>query len=93
MTENDDWGAALDVPLSGIFREVTEGQLSFATELLEASERDLRLLLDGKERTTFFKPETDPVQLLIEHAQQKGLCEMVLRLDDEARKRAGKVAR
>lgn len=93
MTENDDWGAALDEPLPGVFRQTAEGQLNFAKELLEASERDLRLLLDGKARTTFFKPETDPVTLLIEHAQQKHLCEMVLRLDDEARKRAGKVAR
>jgi hypothetical protein len=75
-------------PLPGLFRQVAEGNLSFAEELLEAAERDVRDMLDGKQRSEYFKPETDAVTLLIENAKQVQLCQDVLMMDDEARERA-----
>lgn len=72
-------------PLSGFHRTVVENQLAFAEELLNASERDVRAILAGKPRSTTFKPDTDPVTILIEHAKQVAMCEAILKVDDEAR--------
>lgn len=72
-------------PLPGLPRRLCEGHLQHAEEMLEAAEKDMRLLLDGEPRTTTFKPETDPVTMLIEAATQLELCRVVIKMDDEAR--------
>jgi len=73
-------------PLAPLFRRVAEGHLQQAGEYLEAALKDIRLVLDGKERTTVFKPETDPVDILVGAVRQQELCRTVIKLDDEARK-------
>jgi hypothetical protein len=85
-------GAALDKPLGPLFRTVAEGYKAQAVEMVEACEHDLRLLLEGKPRSGVFKPESDPVTLLREAAEQLRQCDLVLQLDDEAQARAKKQA-
>jgi hypothetical protein len=72
-------------PLPGFFRHIAEDRLAFAEEMLEAAEKDIRLLLDGKPRSDTFKPETDPVAMLIESAQQVPLGRDVIKMDDESK--------
>lgn len=74
-----------EFPLPGLIREVTEGYLSQAKAVLRDAERDVRLLLDGKERSSTFKPDTDPVEMVIEAARQLQRCETVIEMDDRAR--------
>lgn len=74
-----------EFPLAGFYRELTVRNKEFAEELLEASIKDLRLMLDGKPRTDTFKPDTDPVDIVVQHAEQVSLCRTILKLDDEAR--------
>lgn len=76
-----------EFPLPGLLRRVVEGNLDHAREMRGAAEKDVRLLLDGKSRTAVFKSDTDPVQVLIETVRQERLCEVVIEMDDEARKR------
>jgi hypothetical protein len=72
-------------PLAGLLREVAEGHLHQAELHLEAAEKDVRLLIDGHERTGTFRPDTDAVTVLIDAAKQVSLCRTVLGIDDEAR--------
>lgn len=72
-------------PLSGVLRQVAEGNLEFARELLADAERDVRNMIAGEPRSETFKAETDPVKMLVDNARQVQLCEDVLRMDDEVR--------
>lgn len=71
-------------PLTPFFRQVTEGNLEMAEDLLAQSELDLRRLLNGDPRTGTFKDDADPVDLVIAHATQVQLCRSILRIDDDA---------
>jgi hypothetical protein len=79
-----------EFPLAGFFRGIAEDRLAYAEELLEASTADLRRMLAGEGRSNYFRPDTDPVDLVIQHARFAELGRVVLQLDDEARAKEGK---
>lgn len=72
-------------PLGAFAREIAERNKQFAEELLEASIEDVRRLIGGEPRSDFFKPDLDPVDLVVQHATQVELCRIVLHMDEEAK--------
>lgn len=75
-------------PLPGFFRSLAENHKEFADENLEIAIKDVRLMLENKPRTDYFRPTSDPVEVLVTAARQAELCRMVLKMDDESREEA-----
>lgn len=73
-------------PLAGFFRHLAEDHKDFADENLRVATEDMRLMLDNKPRSDYFRPTTDPVEVLVQAARQAELCKLVLQLDDDSRK-------
>lgn len=72
-------------PLAGLFRQIAEGHLQQAKEMLEMAEDELRKRLAGESATGRFVEDYDPVTGVIDAAMQLRLCAVVLKQDDEKR--------